>query len=82
MLSYALSAGSFGSFISPAAAEAVRHSNFRNYEYDFVTFARDEEKAAASAALTRKLIGEGVFRCASIHLPFYGKDTVQRFSVL
>ena len=75
MLSYALSAGSFGSYITPAAAEAVRRSNFRNYEYDFGTFARDEEKASASAALTRNLIGEGVFRCASIHLPFYGKQS-------
>lgn len=75
MLTYALSTGSFGSFITPAAAEAVRRSKFRNYESDFGIFAINEEKAAASAVLTRKLIDGGVFRCASVHLPFYGKQS-------
>ena len=72
MITYALSTSAFGSYMTEAAAEAVRQSRFRNFEFTLSTSIVDDEQSRLSARLTRQLIGEGVFKSASVHLPFYG----------
>ena len=72
MIAYALSACSFGNFVTPAVAAALKQTRFRNFEPYFGTCILDDELSRSSAELTRRLISEGVFRPASVHLPFYG----------
>lgn len=70
MISYALSACAFGNYVTPAVAAALHRSKFRNFEPYLGTCIADDERSRVSAALTRQLIREGVFRPASVHLPF------------
>ncbi len=74
MISYALSACAFGNFVSEQTASALRQTKFRNFEPYFGTCIGNDEKSLTSSRLTRQLIEEGVFRSASVHLPFYGGD--------
>ncbi|MBR4664907.1 MAG: hypothetical protein IKO93_13625, partial [Lentisphaeria bacterium] len=60
MITYALSTSAFGSYMTEAAAEAVRQSRFRNFEFTLSTSIVDDEQSRLSARLTRQLIGEGV----------------------
>lgn len=71
MISYAVSVGSFGEYMTPALAEAFRKSQLRNLELSFRSCAESTEAARNSAELTRNLLDEGVVRSASVHLPFY-----------
>ena len=72
MISYALSACVFGNYVTPRTAAALRQSKIRNYEPYFGTCITDDEPSRVSFELTRQLIREGVFRSASVHLPFSG----------
>ena len=71
MITYALSAGSFGQ-ITPSTASAVRQSKFRNFEPYLGFFAEENDLTRESAKLMQELIREGVFRTASMHLPYNG----------
>jgi len=68
MISYALAA----SYVSEAVASAIRKSRFRNFESNFGTCIDDDEPSRLSCKLTKQLMQEGVFRPASVHLPFCG----------
>jgi len=72
MITYALSVSAFGHFITEPVAAAVRRSRFRNFEPHLGTCIAGQELAPDSIRLTRELIREGVFRSASIHLPYRG----------
>ena len=71
MITYALSAGSFGQ-ITPSTASAVRQSKFRNFEPYLGFFAEENDLTRESEKLMQELIREGVFRTASMHLPYNG----------
>ncbi|MBQ9338086.1 MAG: sugar phosphate isomerase/epimerase [Lentisphaeria bacterium] len=70
MITYALAVCAFGSFVTPAAAAALRESKFRNFELSFGTLVINDDRVDDSVRLTRQLIAEGVIRPASVHLPF------------
>lgn len=72
MISYALSTGSFGLYVTEAVASAIRKSKFRNYETHIVLCANEDEESRSSVQRTRDLIKEGVLRTASVHLPYNG----------
>ena len=71
-VTYALSAGSFGRQVTPATASAIRQSKFRNFEPYLGFFAEENESVRESEQLIRELIRDGVFRTASMHLPYSG----------
>lgn len=72
MISYALSTGAFGLYVTEAVASAIRKSKFRNYETHIVLCANEDEESRSSVQRTRDLIKEGVLRTASVHLPYNG----------
>jgi sugar phosphate isomerase/epimerase len=72
MITYALSTCAYGNYVNPETAGALRQTQFRNYEPYFGIFTTDNERSRESRELTRQLIREGVFRSASVHLPFSG----------
>lgn len=72
MITYALSAGAFKNHVTEPIAAAIRKSRFRNFEPYFGTFIREDEASRLTARLMRELVKEGVYRPASVHLPFYG----------
>ena len=72
MITYALSAGSFGRQVTPATASAIRQSKFRNFEPYLGFFAEENESVRESEQLIRELIRDGVFRTASMHRPYSG----------
>lgn len=74
MISYAVSVGSFGGYMTPALANAFRKSKLRNLELSFHPYTEAGEEVRLSAGLTRELIREGKMRSASVHLPFFGGD--------
>ena len=75
MITYALSACAFGSYVTQEAAAALRQSKIRNYEPYLGTCIAGNEPSRLSTELTRQLIREGVFHSASVHLPFYGNTS-------
>jgi sugar phosphate isomerase/epimerase len=72
MISYALSTGAFGLYVTEAVASAIRKSKFCNYETHIVLCANEDEESRSSVQCTRELIKEGVLRTASVHLPYNG----------
>ena len=68
MITYALSAGSYGRQITPAAASAIRQSKFRNFEPYLGFFAEENESTRETAQLMRQLIREGGSICYIIDL--------------
>ena len=74
MISYALAACVFGYYVSDPVAAAIRKSRFRNFESYFGTCISDDEPSRRSAELTRQLMKEGLYRAASVHLPYRGAD--------
>ncbi len=72
MLSYAVSMACIGKVMTPAAANALRESKFRNVELSWNFYAGETPEISESKKLTAELIREGVITPASIHLPFGG----------
>lgn len=74
MYSYAFSSCTFGNFTTEAVANAIRQSKVHNFEPYLGTYIEDNEQSRLSHKLTRQLMDEGMFKPASVHLPFYGKE--------
>ena len=73
MISYALSdSAAFSPYMTPAYADVLRKSKFRNMEITMLPFVDKSPEALLSRSLTRQLLKEGAIRSASVHLPFYG----------
>ncbi len=72
MISYAVSVGSFGGYMTPALANAFRNSKLRNLELSFGPYVEATDESEISREQTRALLREGRMRSASAHLPFYG----------
>ncbi len=73
-ISYAVSLGSFGGYMTSPLAEAFRKSHLQLVELSFTPYTESGEESARSAQETKKLIRDGVIRTASVHLPFYGNN--------
>jgi len=72
MITYALSAGAFGSYVTPLADAALRRTKIRNYELNYHSCLDDTEQSIESAKRVRQLVAAGVIRPVSFHLPFCG----------
>ncbi|MBO4647688.1 MAG: sugar phosphate isomerase/epimerase [Lentisphaeria bacterium] len=72
MITYALSASSFGSYVTPIADAALRRARIRNYELNHHSCMDDTEKSVESGKRVRQLVAAGVIRPVSFHLPFCG----------
>ena len=82
MISYAVSLGSFGEYMTPALANAFRKSKLHNLELSFMPYTHDTPEAEESRKLTRELLKAKTVRSSSVHLPFYGGGVLWDPSVL